>query len=113
MKLFKRRRTTRQERLTPCGCCNWPLTERHHLLEFSDHGENNYTVQLCPNCHDLYHIIWNAYIEEHDITRDPFNAHHRWLLNSAEHHLNRNKQSHIVDYLNKLAQFAHELKRGK
>src|SRR5262245_36903190 len=109
---MKRRHVTRQERLKHCECCNWPLTERHHLLSFARHGENKYTVQLCPNCHDLYHIIWNAYAEEHDMTRDPFDAHHRWLLNSVEHHLRRSGQGLIIDYLNNLAQFAYELSKS-
>lgn len=53
----RRRRPTLQERLTPCACCRYPLSQRHHLLEVARHGENPATVQLCANCHEVYHLI--------------------------------------------------------
>lgn len=52
-----RRQTTFEELTTPCFICNSTPTERHHLLDFSVYGKNNVTVQLCPNCHYLYHLI--------------------------------------------------------
>lgn len=58
----KRRRATRKERLTPCAACDYPLSQRHHLLDVAYHGENDLTIQLCANCHDLYHLIESAYI---------------------------------------------------
>lgn len=58
------RRTTRlQERLTPCQCCNYPISERHHLLEYAEFGETRYTRQLCANCHELFHIIDKAFTD--------------------------------------------------
>ena len=58
----KRRQTTQKERLTPCECCKHPLSQRHHLLNVAYHGENDFTVQLCANCHELYHLIYNKYV---------------------------------------------------
>lgn len=51
-----------QERLTPCECCGYKLSQRHHLLEVADWGENTATVQLCANCHELYHLLYGAYV---------------------------------------------------
>ena len=52
-----RRRTTLNERYTPCNCCNYPISHRHHLFEVAIYGESNFTRPLCPNCHELYHIV--------------------------------------------------------
>lgn len=54
---MNRRKPTLEERLTSCQCCNHPISQRHHLLEVSRYGESKYTYQLCPNCHEIYHII--------------------------------------------------------
>jgi ribosomal protein L37E len=59
-RLMSRRRTTAQERLTPCSACGYPLSQRHHLWDIATHGENQVTVQLCANCHDLHHLLYNA-----------------------------------------------------
>lgn len=56
----QRRRTRMDERITPCDCCGYPLSHRHHLLDFAGFGETPYTKQLCANCHDLYHICERA-----------------------------------------------------
>jgi hypothetical protein len=57
----KRRRTKLWERLTPCDCCGYPISQRHHLITVAEYyGENNYTRQLCANCHELYHICEKA-----------------------------------------------------
>src|SRR6266498_3035001 len=53
---YKRRRTTRRERTTPCNWCGYPLTQRHHLSPISIRGESDNTIQLCANCHELYHL---------------------------------------------------------
>lgn len=54
----QRRRPTLKERMTPCIICLHPLSQRHHLLSFSIHGENAIgTIQLCANCHDMYHLF--------------------------------------------------------
>lgn len=53
----KRKRTTLKQRLTPCECCGYPISQRHHLLPHTFWGETNHTRQFCPNCHELYHII--------------------------------------------------------
>ncbi len=54
---MERRQTKVNERLVSCQCCGYPISQRHHLLEVSRFGENEYSYQLCPNCHELYHII--------------------------------------------------------
>src|SRR5438552_1530941 len=56
-----RRATTRDERLTPCECCGFPLSHRHHMLDVASHGENDCTAQLCGTCHDLFHVMENSY----------------------------------------------------
>lgn len=62
----RRRPPTMAERLTPCACCQFPLTHRHHILEFATHGETPLVCQLCPNCHELFHIAYRAYILHRD-----------------------------------------------
>lgn len=53
----KRRKITKKERLSPCTVCGYGISQRHHLLEVSFWEENNATVQLCANCHELYHLM--------------------------------------------------------
>ena len=55
---MKRKRNT--ERATPCEICNYPISQRHHLMPICEYGENEYCLNLCANCHELYHIIDNA-----------------------------------------------------
>ena len=59
-KLMRRRRATYKERMTPCSACGYPISQRHHLWDIATHGENAVTVQLCPNCHELHHLMYNA-----------------------------------------------------
>lgn len=103
MGFFKRRSPSTRERSTPCKCCGWPVSERHHLLKFSLFGENEYTVQLCASCHDLYHVFWNALVEEDkqecDPLRDPFLRKHirpRLLASNAITNLEREGKGHIA-----------------
>lgn len=62
MAIERRKKPTIIERLTPCECCNHPLSNRHHILDFAVYGENDKTLQLCPNCHELYHICYKAVV---------------------------------------------------
>ena len=55
-----RRPPTITERLTACECCNYPISQRHHLLDVAHYGEHEYTKQLCANCHELFHLIYKA-----------------------------------------------------
>lgn len=55
-----RRQTTLAERQTSCQVCQWPISQRHHLLEHERFGESEWTVQFCPSCHDLYHVIYRS-----------------------------------------------------
>ncbi|MEZ4669177.1 MAG: hypothetical protein R3E39_14815 [Anaerolineae bacterium] len=59
-KLMRRRRATDKERMTACSACGYPISQRHHLWDIATHGENAVTVQLCPNCHELHHLMYNA-----------------------------------------------------
>lgn len=61
----KRKRATRQQRLTPCVWCDHPLSQRHHLFEFHEYGESDVTIQLCANCHEFYHIFYAALEDKH------------------------------------------------
>lgn len=65
---YKRRKATWKERVTPCNWCGHPVTVRHHFEPVKDRGENHYgTMQLCANCHELYHMAYD-YVT-HDNTR--------------------------------------------
>src|SRR5262245_27994143 len=58
MKEGTRRRSPKLgERITPCQCCGYPISQRHHLLGYAQFGESGHTRQLCANCHELFHII--------------------------------------------------------
>lgn len=59
-----RRKTKTRERRQPCRLCFYPLSQRHHLLEVAHHGENGCTVQLCANCHELFHIAHGAWFKK-------------------------------------------------
>lgn len=60
---WKRRKTTLDERLTPCKCCRHPVSQRHHEDAVHRWGENKQTTQLCANCHEAVHIIERACID--------------------------------------------------
>lgn len=60
--MARRKAPTLRERLTPCACCEHPISQRHHLAPFADWGENKQTIQLCSNCHELYHLVWDSYV---------------------------------------------------
>ncbi len=64
-----RKKTSLKNRLTPCQCCSYPISQTHHLLDIATYGDNNFTYQLCANCHELYHLI-----EQVSITGDTFEA---------------------------------------
>ncbi len=55
----RRKHTTPQLRSTPCLCCGFPLTARHHFAFYYGPGQrdNEYTVQLCGSCHDTFHTL--------------------------------------------------------
>ncbi|MDL1901138.1 hypothetical protein FBR02_10255 [Anaerolineae bacterium CFX9] len=65
----RRRRPTPQERSTPCAACGYPSSHRHHLWDLATHGENKVTVQLCANCHELHHLMYNALVKESEYSR--------------------------------------------
>jgi hypothetical protein len=68
-KIMRRRRATDQERMTPCSACGYPASHRHHLWDIATHGENQVTVQLCANCHELHHLMYNTLARGSDYSR--------------------------------------------
>ena len=69
----QRRRPTYRERTTACTACGYPASHRHHLHDLATHGDNAKTVQLCANCHELQHLIYNALINESEYSRKLLN----------------------------------------
>jgi ribosomal protein L37E len=65
----QRRRPTYQERITACSACGYPSSHRHHLWDMATHGENKVTVQLCANCHELHHLMYNALVKNSEYSR--------------------------------------------
>lgn len=63
---YGRRNATLEERLTACEVCAYPLSEKHHLLPFAWMGDSPVTFQLCPNCHSLVHIAFDALIHDRE-----------------------------------------------
>jgi ribosomal protein L37E len=59
-RIKQRRRPTFKERLTACSACGYPTSHRHHLWDMAGHGENRVTIQLCANCHELHHLMYNV-----------------------------------------------------
>lgn len=68
-RLKRRRRPTLKERMTACSACSYPMSHRHHLWDIAMHGENKVTVQLCANCHELHHLIYNALVRDSEYSR--------------------------------------------
>jgi ribosomal protein L37E len=68
-RLSRRRRPTYQERMTACSACGYPVSHRHHLWDIAMHGENRVTIQLCPNCHELQHLFYNALVRDSEYSR--------------------------------------------
>lgn len=59
---LRRKEVSLGERITPCEFCGYPLSQRHHALPISLCGENGCTLQLCANCHEIYHIVERVYL---------------------------------------------------
>ncbi|MBK8025610.1 MAG: hypothetical protein IPK19_30520 [Chloroflexi bacterium] len=69
-KLSRRRRRPRfQERVKACSGCGYPTSQRHHLWDVATHGENKVTIQLCANCHELHHLMYNALVKGSEYSR--------------------------------------------
>lgn len=54
----------RNDRLAPCACCKFPLTQEHHLLQRKDWGDNTATIRLCATCHELFHLLYRCYVDD-------------------------------------------------
>ncbi len=65
----QRRRPLFRERIVPCAACGYPASQRHHLWNIAAHGENKVTIQLCANCHELEHLIYNALVKDSEHSR--------------------------------------------
>ncbi len=68
-KMMRRRRPTHKERMTACAACGYPVSHRHHLWDIATHGENAMTVQVCANCHELYHLMYHALARDSHYSR--------------------------------------------
>lgn len=64
----RRRKATIRDRLCPCECCGFPVSQRHHILPAHRYGEQGATVQFCATCHDAVHIYMQAFL---DLGRTP------------------------------------------
>ena len=40
-----------------CAIFGFTKTDNHNLIRRSRWGEHTFTIDLCPNCHRMYHII--------------------------------------------------------
>lgn len=72
-----RRKRTTEERLTPCECCGYPVSQAHHLLPVNKFGDlrngsidglRECAVSICWNCHEFYHLLadyFDGHISEH------------------------------------------------
>lgn len=58
-----RRRVTLKERKTACEVCGYPVSQRHHFFMVAHYGESDDTAMLCSNCHELYHLMYNALVK--------------------------------------------------
>lgn len=65
----RRRRASLRERISPCSACGYPSSQRHHLWDVATHGENRVTIQLCANCHELQHLIYNVLVKDSEHSR--------------------------------------------
>jgi hypothetical protein len=68
-RLKRRRRPTFKERVTACSACGYPASHRHHLWDVAMHGENKVTIQLCANCHELHHLMYNTLVRDSEYSR--------------------------------------------
>lgn len=59
-----RRPASKSERRTPCVVCGFPRSHRHHRFPVSVYGEHEHTIQLCSNCHGIYHLLERHYIQK-------------------------------------------------
>jgi len=65
----QRRRPSYRERTTACAACGYPASHRHHIYDLATHGEHSQTVQLCANCHELQHLLYNTLINDSDYSQ--------------------------------------------
>lgn len=61
---MQRRKARKAERMTPCVACGYPLSQRHHVIPVAMSGENESTVQLCANCHEMIHLMFSAVAQD-------------------------------------------------
>jgi hypothetical protein len=100
-------------RMYPCICCAHPISQRHHLLPFADYGENDYTVQICANCHEIFHLLDNFANQ----TTRPQSVSNALKIKNGETNTQRMFQyivnrvdRHIIDFLSRLVDASNELK---
>lgn len=62
-------RKKNKRRTEPCQFCGYPISQIHHALPFHIYGENLCTLNLCANCHELYHIVERTYLNPDSSSR--------------------------------------------
>lgn len=63
-----RRSATLTERLIPCELCEYPISQRCHLLDVAAWGDNEFTRSYCVRCHEMFDLILKT-IEADKVTR--------------------------------------------
>ena len=108
-KATRRKRPSVKERMTPCEVCGHPLSQRHHMMPFTDYGEVDWVAHLCANCHELWHLVYLA-----ETKRSPYASR---LLDHALPQLwgwpttqeDRDAKHWRLQYLIKLVRASHEV----
>lgn len=101
----KRRKARLEERLIPCQCCAYPVSQRHHVLPVARFGEyGGDTIHLCANCHEAYHIFERGMI---DIAAQRQSTHALRLMGAIWRAWG-GEQDRRVQYINRLLEFAQE-----
>jgi len=57
----RRSKPTLGKRMTKCKACGYPLSQCHHSFPIAKYqASDDDTIQLCANCHELYHLFNEA-----------------------------------------------------
>lgn len=83
LKRLSKRGCSLKDRLLPCSVCGFPLSRKHHMYQVHKYGENDHTIRLCSNCHELYHLIYNA-LKFWDRSEDLLRAGNKKILTKAQ-----------------------------
>lgn len=101
---------------TPCECCEFPWSQQHHLFPW-DHDNTEMTIRLCPNCNELYTVIYCSLCEFPDdevrVPGLPGRGMAEWgrdTLDMMLIHPYFKVNKHIISYIHEKAEEAHRLR---